>query len=202
MLIFIASNSIRHRFGQTIFKCPAIANALPVVSKPMTTRMKTKKNIFLKSLYGLGFTVFLGVFIIARSEKSKSEFTKVSGRLISINNSNQFAPRQDTSKFRYLLIDSYPKIFEIFIGKDFGDFKSKFENIDNLRANDDITIYFDNNFQTEDDPINRLTYFIDKGQERIFVKGTWEKNMGIFLTGLSLLIFVALLILKQKGKIA
>lgn len=30
MLIFIIGNSIRLRFGQTIFKCPAIANALPL----------------------------------------------------------------------------------------------------------------------------------------------------------------------------
>jgi len=32
VLIFIISNSIRFRFGQTIFKGPAIANALPLAA--------------------------------------------------------------------------------------------------------------------------------------------------------------------------
>ena len=164
--------------------------------------MSNKKNIFLKSLYGLGFSIFLGILIFNRSDKDKPEFKSVTGRLLSIDKSNQLTPRQDTLKFRYLTIDSYPKTFEIFIGKDFGDFRPKFENIDDLKPNDDITIYFDENFKTEDEPINRLAYFIDRGQEAIFIKGHWEKNAGLFLIGLSILILIVLLILKKNGKIA
>jgi hypothetical protein len=174
---------------------------LPLLNKKRNL-MSTKKYIFFKSLYTLFFVIFLGCLIFARAGKSKSEFQKVTGRLISIEKTSKSLPNQDTAKMRYLLIDNHPKIFQIFIGKEFGDFKPKFEKIDSLRANDDITIYFDENFKTQNDPINRLTYFIDRGQETIFIKGDWEKNAGIFLIGLCVAIIVILIILKQKGKIA
>ena len=80
----------------------------------MSTRMNTPKNIFLKSLYGLGFAIFLAVLVYTRADKSKSEFSKVNGKLISIGKSSLLAPRQDTVKYLYLLIDDYPKKFEIF----------------------------------------------------------------------------------------
>lgn len=174
-----------------------------VISKPISNLMNTqKKDIFFKSLYGLGFTILLGILICTRSDKRKFEFNKVTGRLISITNSNQLLPSQDTIKKRYLSVDNYPKVFEIFIGKDFGDFKPKFEKIDSLISNDEITIYFDENIQTQNDPINRLAYFIDRGQETIFIKGNWEKNLGFFLIGLSISILIVLIFLKLKRKIS
>ena len=164
--------------------------------------MTTKKNIFFKSVYTLCFVIFLGCLIFARAGKSKSELQKVTGRLISIEKSNKSLPNQDTARMWYLLIDNHPKIFQIFTGKESGDFKPNFEKIDSLKANDDITIYFDENFKTQDDPINRLTYFIDRGQETIFIKGDWEKYAGIFCIGLPVSTIVILIILKRKGKIA
>jgi len=44
VLIFIISNSIRLRFRQTIFKCPAIANALPL--QAMQTRVPITNATF------------------------------------------------------------------------------------------------------------------------------------------------------------
>ena len=114
---------------------------------------------------------------------------------------NETLPARDTSKYRYLRIDSHPKIFELFIGKDFGDFKPKFEKVDTLSINDTITIYYDENFKTLDDPINRLTYYKDRGQEVIFIKGGWEKSLAIFIIGLSILIILVLIVLKRRGKI-
>ena len=88
-----------------------------------------------------------------------------------------------------------------FIGKDWGDFKPKFEKVDDLKIGDSVTIYFDENFKTESDTINRLAYFIDRGQEPIFVKGSWEKNFAYFIFGSVLIILFVLVVAKRKSKI-
>jgi len=44
VLIFIISNFIRLRFGQTIFKCPAIANALPLQASLKDRQLDNKST--------------------------------------------------------------------------------------------------------------------------------------------------------------
>lgn len=41
-----------------------------------------------------------------------------------------------------LKVKGYPKTFELFIGKDFGDFSPEFEKIDDLKLGDKIDVFF------------------------------------------------------------
>ena len=129
----------------------------------------------------------------------KSSFEKITGTIVLFNKESGSRSNRNTSKFRYLQVDSYPKTFELFIGKDWGDFKPKFEKVDDLKIGDTVTIYFDENFKTESDPVNRLVYFIDKGQMSIFVKGSWEKYLSYFIFGSAVIIFFALVLAKRKS---
>lgn len=163
--------------------------------------MKSKHPIFLKSISGLLFAMALGFLLFTRADKSKSSFQNVSGIITSFSNSIESFPDKDSSKFRYLQLDNFPKTFELFIGKGSGDFRPKFEKIDDLKIGDSVLIYFDENYKTQQDPINRLVYFIDKGGEVIFIKGGFEKYLACFIIGISLISILTLVILKRKGKI-
>lgn len=163
--------------------------------------MKPKHPIFLKSVGGFLFAILLGVIVFIRAEKKKSSFINVNGIITFIGNSPENLPANDSSKFRYLQVDNYPKTFELFIGKRSGDFKPEFEKIDVLKTGDSVTVYFDENFKTQQDPINRLAYYIDRGQEVIFIKGNFEKYIAYFIIGFSTLFILLLLVLKRKGRI-
>lgn len=163
--------------------------------------MKSRKVIFLKSVLVLCIVIILGIFIYVRAEKEKTSFESVTGKIIFLDKSIATFPNKDTTKYRYIQLDIYPKAFEVFIGKEEGDFKPKFEAIDKLKMNDIITIYFDENLYTQNDQINRLSYFIDRDRETIFIKGGKEKYIALFIIGVSLLLILMLIVLKQKGKI-
>src|SRR4051812_35897985 len=163
--------------------------------------MNTKGHIFVKSTLSLLLVIAAGFYLIFRAEKPKSQLIKGEGIVLSLSKTYASFPGKDTSKFRYLQIDNYPKLIELFIGKSAGDFKPKFEKVDALKPGDAITIYFDENFKTRDDPVNRLVYFIDRGNEAIFIKGSWEKYLGYFLILAAIVIFFILYRAKLKGKI-
>ncbi|MEO5889051.1 MAG: hypothetical protein ABIQ31_02305 [Ferruginibacter sp.] len=163
--------------------------------------MKSDHPIFLKSVGALIFTIALGVFVFLRAGKSKGSFQQISGVVIACSNSNKSYPGKDTSRYRYLQIDNFYKTFELFIGKSSGDFKPQLEKLDILKAGDSVTVFFDTNFDTPEDPVNRLAYFIDKDREPVFIKGGGEKPLAYVLVGLSLATILALVILRKKGKI-
>ena len=119
--------------------------------------MKSKNPIFAKSVIGLLFTIALGYIVFLRADKSKDSFQNINGIVTSVNRSHIGFPNKDSLKYRYLKIDKFYKTFELFIGKGVGDFKPKFEKVDVLKEGDSISIYFDENNNTQNDPINRLT---------------------------------------------
>jgi hypothetical protein len=164
--------------------------------------MKQKPPIFKKSLVTLSICIIFCLIYAQKGDKDKNAFQNISGIINSIENTHERYSGKDTSRFRYVEIDNYPKPFQIFIGKSAGDFKPKFENIDNLKPGDSLTIYFEENNNTKNAPVNNLTYFIDRGSETIFIKGNSIRSliygMAIFCT----LFIILLIILKAKVKIS
>ena len=161
--------------------------------------MKSKKSIFKKSISALLLSIVICLFFLQRADKAKNLFSKINGVIISLDKINDNYPGKDSSKFRYLQTDNYPKPFELFIGKDAGDFKPKFENIDNLKLGDSITVYFDESYKTQNKPVNNLVYFIDKGLEPFFIEGNSKKNLIYGIIGFCAIFVLVLLILKKKA---
>jgi len=162
---------------------------------------KTKHPIFLKAISSLAFCFVLSGFLLVRANKSKKDFNLVSGVVEYIGKSSPLYPNKNPDKYRFLKIDAYNKPFELFIGKATGDFKPTLEKLSLLLPGDSIDVYYDENFSTRKEPVNRLAYFIDRGKETIFIKGNWEQYLAFFLIGLSAVILVWVAILKRKGKI-
>lgn len=162
---------------------------------------KQRAPIFIKSIGTLVLCIVLSFIYLQKGDKQRSAFQKVSGHIISIDNIDERYAGKDTSKFRYILIDNYQKPFEIFIGKSIGDFKPTFEQVDNLKVGDSLTVHFDETNKSKNAPVNRLTYFIDRGSEVIFIKGNSIKSLIYGLIIFCALFMIVLVILKIKGKI-
>lgn len=158
-------------------------------------------QIFYKSLAGVIMILILGSGILIRGTKDKSDFNQVSGKVIYLDNNYQEFPRRHHGKYRYLRIDNYHKAFEIFIGKDPGDFKPKYENIDSLRLGDEITVFYDETNRETDPRINRLLQYIDKQDQAFFILGRHDKLFGYFCIISGFLIGIWIIYLKRKGTI-
>ena len=165
--------------------------------------MSSKKQyqIFNKSLAGVITILILGSGILFRGTKDKSDFKQITGIVKYLDKNYQEFPNRHQGKYRYLSLDNYPKTFEIFIGKDPGDFKPKFENIDALRLGDEITVTYDETNRETDPRINRLLQYIDKQDQTFYIRGSRDKVFGYFCIMSGVIIGIWIVYLKRKGTI-
>jgi hypothetical protein len=160
-----------------------------------------KQPIFLKSVLSIGAVLVLSVLMMVRGTKDKREFYEVSGRITYLEKTYGELPNRSHGKYRYLQVENFPKVFEIFIGKDAVDFKPKYEKLDALKVGDAISVYYDIN-PIEDDPIiNRLVFFIDKDNEGVFILGNKYNTLGNVILSSCVIFLGILIILKRQGKI-
>jgi len=160
-----------------------------------------KPHIFAKSIYGVITIITLSSYIFFRGIKEKKDFNKISGKVVYCDNSFEDLPNRDFGKYRYLKINNFQSMFQIFIGKDFGDFKPALELIDSIRIGDEIEIYFDTTEMESDPRINNLIQYIDKDSIPYYIRGNHDKIFGTILFSIGVIIFLTLLILKRQKKI-
>jgi hypothetical protein len=160
-----------------------------------------KHPIYIKSVGGLLFCIALGIYLINRANKPKNEFHKLTGKVTYLQHKlpNEVVPKD--GKERYLQIEKSDRIFKIFVGKDWGDFKPQFEIIDSLKVGDTVDLYYDDNIKTESNQINKLTQYIDKNGNTYYIKGKMDKTLGVLIIGISILGILILYHLKRNSKI-
>jgi hypothetical protein len=132
---------------------------------------------------------------------SKDSFTKISGRITYLENHYHQFPLRDFGKYRYIALDTYPYIIELFVGREAGDFSPEFENLGGLKIGDTVSIYYDVNSDISQEQINRTTEYIYKGDICFFHNGNSSFYVGIFTLILTSLCFIFLMYQKKKGKI-
>jgi hypothetical protein len=154
--------------------------------------MIQKKPIFKQSIIALIFCIIISLIYVQRGDKGRDYFQSISGVLVGLQNTHERFPGKDSAKYRYLEIDNYPQSFQVFIGKKAGDFKPKFENIDNLKVGDSLTVYFEETNKTNNSSVNNLAYFIDRKFEVIFIKGNAIKKLiyGMIIFSVVLILFL------------
>ncbi|MBV8252565.1 MAG: hypothetical protein JO154_08155 [Chitinophaga sp.] len=163
---------------------------------------KDPQYIFLKSIFGISSVLILGITLYLRAGLNKDEIQKITGRIAYLEKTYGSYPlAREMGKCRYIKLDNYADVFEIFIGKDRGDFTPDLEKMDSLRAGDEITIYFDNQVGPQDNNINAAVRFIDKGNEVVFIRGTWMKAIAGAVLGIAMIALMLVCILKVKGKL-
>ncbi len=161
---------------------------------------KERSYILLKSIFGISTLLFLGVSAYLRTGLKKEEFQKITGRITYLEKAFQQFPTRDIGKYRYIRLDNYPEVFEIFIGKDRGDFKPDFEKIDSLKVGDEITVYQDDE-GIQRRSVNSIVSFIDRGNEAMFIRGDWRRTGAYIAIGGSLVIFLLVCMVEWKEKL-
>ena len=164
---------------------------------------KQPAHIFIKSMFGVATIIALGFVILTRGQKQKHDFDSITARIISIGRSFPGAFNRHEEKTRYVQVGNYPKVFELFIGHDPGDFSPAFEKVDALKTGDIVTVYYDEEHTraADNETVNRLAQFIDKDGKPYFIRGNKDKYGGYGAIGAGILIGLTLLILKKKGTI-
>src|SRR5436190_20747471 len=113
-------------------------------------------------------------WLFFKSTRHKENYPSVIGKIVYLGETYQDLPDRDQGKYRYILLDNYPAVFELFIGKDAGDFKPKYENIDNLLQGDVVRIYHEEkNYASggSTTPVNSSVKFVDKDDMLFFEEG-------------------------------
>ena len=169
-----------------------------------TSQRNGPAHIFAKSLVGVITILTLSFGILTRGQKRKHEFQQITSPIVSLTKSLPGTFNRHEGKMRYLKVAGYSKAFELFIGKDPGDFSPAFEQVDKLKAGDIVTVFFDEEESKSSNEafINRLAQFIDSGQKAYFIRGNKDKYFGYFGIALGACIGVALVLLKKAGKIS
>lgn len=164
-------------------------------------KLKQQYQIFKKSIVGVITILILGSLILYRGTKEKTEFYQVTGKIVYLDKTFEELPIRHPDKYRFLLIDKFPKVFTIFVGKDFGDFKPYFERIDDLKVGDEIVVYFDENAKETDIRLNRLIQYIDKEGTSYFIRSNKDKIGGYFFICMGIILGGLIFYLKKIGRI-
>jgi hypothetical protein len=162
---------------------------------------KTRKPIFIKSVIaGIGITAF-GIYLYLGSLKTKTEYETVNGKIDYIGESFEDLSPRDT---RFIHIEGYPLVFQVFVGKETGDFSPKFEQLDKLKIGDEVIAYHSGTLafqKNKDARLDKHLEYLDKDNQPYFIKGNKNKLGGLFFIGTGIFLVIGLLILKAFKKI-
>ena len=151
------------------------------------------RGVIFASIIVLG----LGIFVTVNNSKDKLEYDKATGLIEYYDKEFQNLPTRHKGDFRYLKIDSYPYLFEIYEPN-----SEPTENtIDDLKVGDKIDIYYYETSDTRNIGLNRFTQFIDKNEQPYFVRSGFQKQLGFIVIGLSILLNIMAFLFWKKGKL-
>jgi len=139
----------------------------------------------------------LAAFVITNSSKAKEDYQMTTGKIEYLEKEYQHLPTRNIGDYRYLKIDNYPYLFEIY---EPNSLKTA-QTIDNLKTGDTISIYYYETSNTELEGLNRYAQFIDRNSTPYFVRDSFQKQLGFVLIGLALLINIIGFILWKTGKL-
>ncbi|MEM6894634.1 MAG: hypothetical protein AAF554_13160 [Bacteroidota bacterium] len=165
---------------------------------------KEPKELFFKSLIASIVIIGFGIYLSIRGSKEKTEFESVTGRIDYFDETFQEINYRNKGNHRFIHIADYPLVFDLFVGKETGDFGPEFEQLDKLKVGDEITVYHADETplqRNSDLRLNKTVQFIDKDGEAYFIRGNKDKIGGYVLGGIGFLLGCTLLLLKRTGKI-
>ena len=158
--------------------------------------------IYFKALVGIVTVLGLGMYLLTRSEKAKTEFSKANGPIVYFDSVYSNLPARNHGKYRYIIVEGTERVFQIFVGNDPGDFSPEFSRIDELAVGDTVDLYYDDNSYTSKQEVNSLTRFIDRREEPYFIQGAGtDKKLGYVILGLGATLLIVVIALKFRGKI-
>jgi hypothetical protein len=162
---------------------------------------KETTKIFYKLIIGCIVIIAFGFFLSIRSGKEKSDFNRVTGKIDFFEKTYGNLKKRD---HRFIHVTDYELVFDLFIGKQTGDFSPQFEQLDKLKIGDEITVYYADKTPLQKNQnlrLNKTVQFIDKSGKAFFVRGNKDKYGAYFFIGIGIFTMIILLIGKKLGKI-
>lgn len=151
------------------------------------------RGVIFASIIVLG----LGIFMTVNNSKDKTEYDKSKGTIEYYDKEFHNLPTRHKGDFRYLKIDSYPYLFEIYEPNS----EPTEKTIDDLTVGDEIDIYYYETSDTRNIGLNRFTQFIDKNGKPYFIRSGFQKQLGYVIIGLSILLNIMAFVFWKKGKL-
>ena len=149
------------------------------------------RGVTFVSIIGLG----IGIFVIVNNTKEKLDYNKSSGTIEYLEKEFQNLPTRNKGDYRYLKLDSYPYLFEIYEPNS----EQTEKTLDDLNAGDYIEIYYYETADTRNSGLNRYAQFVDFNGQSYFIRSGFQEKLGYFLIGLFLLmIFLGFVLLKKE----
>lgn len=149
---------------------------------------KEPKQIFEKSLLACVLIVGFGIYLFLRGNKEKAQFDNVTGKIDYYDKTFGEINYRGKGNHRFIRIMEFPLIFDIFVGKESGDFGPNFEKLDNLKIGDEITVYYANKTLLQKNRILGLinpSNLLTKTERPILSEGIKIHMEGIFLLELA-----------------
>jgi hypothetical protein len=134
-------------------------------------------------------------YIIFLNTKEKKDYQKLSGKIIYLDKQFEEYPNRDFGKYRYLKIDTYPYIFEIY-----SDEQSS--RIDSLKIGNQINVFYYETNNTHSEQINRFLQYLEKDNTILFKRGDSNKIAAFVVLVLSIVLIIGSYFFYKKGKIA
>lgn len=139
----------------------------------------------------------LGIFVIVNNSKDKKEYDKSTGTIEFFDKEFQNLPTRHKGDFRYLKIDSYQYLFEIYEPNS----EPTELSIDDLKVGDKVDIYYYETSDTKNIELNRFAQFIDQGGKAYFIPNGFQKQLGFIIIGLCVLMNIMAFAFWKKGKL-
>lgn len=141
--------------------------------------------------------IVLGIFVIVNNSKEKSKYEKTTGTIEYFAKEFQNLPIHDKGDFRYLKVDTYPILFEIYEPNS----EPTKKKIDDLKVGDKIDIYYYETSNTESERLNRFTQFIDKDGQPYFIRNGFQVKLGYVMIVLCMLMNLIAFLFWKKRKL-
>ncbi|WP_118194511.1 hypothetical protein [Albibacterium indicum] len=135
------------------------------------------------------------IYYMLQISKDKTDFNKTSGVIEYLDIEYNDLPNRDKGKYRYLIIDSYPYLFEIYEPNS----EPTLKTIDDLKIGDIIDVYFYENNSTHSRGVNKFVGFIDHNGEPYFIKNNFDMKLGFSVLALIALICLLAFFFWKRG---
>lgn len=152
------------------------------------------RGLVLAALLVLG----LGTYVWVQHSRPKADYSRLEGKITYLAPQYQQWPVRHRGDFRYLIVDSYPLAFEIYLPNS----RPGTLRLDDLKPGDLVEVYY---FESPDPPtdgLNKFAQFIDQQGEAVFVRNDFRASLGKILVGLAILLLGAAFWLWKKGSLA
>lgn len=158
---------------------------------------KTQNNTLITFLFPI-IIILIGTFMLIRTNRSKEDYYSLQGKINYLEDS---IGKHKNKSTRFIKLENNPTFFEIFVGKESGDFSPELDRTDELKINDEVTIYYGSTSTKQlfdSIYLNKSTEFIEKNNQLYFHEKTKSTYLAYFIIGIGSILFIILSIVRIK----